>query len=52
MQKNKNTINRSVLMTKKLVWMGNSLGIIIDKPVIEKLGLVKGDLVEIKIIKR
>ena len=38
-------------VTKKLVQISQSLGIIIDKPVREKLELEKGDYVEIDIKK-
>ena len=38
-------------ITKKIVKIGESSGIIIDKPILEKLKLKKGDLAEIKIKK-
>lgn len=37
--------------TKKIVKIAYSLGIIIDKPIVEKLGLSKGDYVELDIKK-
>lgn len=37
--------------TKKLLQIAHSLGIIIDKPIIDKLKLEKGDYVEIDIKK-
>lgn len=36
-------------ITKKLVQIAQSLGLIIDKPIVEKLKLKKGDYVEIDI---
>ncbi len=38
-------------ITKKIVKIAQSLGIIIDKPIISKLKLKKGDYVEINIKK-
>ena len=38
-------------ITKKLVKISSSLGVIIDKPIAEKLKLKTGDLVEITIKK-
>ena len=38
-------------LTKKIVKIAQSLGIIIDKPIINKLKLKKGDYVEINIKK-
>ena len=40
-------------IVKKITTVGNSLGILIDKPIIEKLKLKKGDFVEmdIKLVK-
>jgi len=38
-------------ITKKITRVGNSLGILIDKPVMEKMGLKKGDFIEIQIKK-
>lgn len=38
-------------ITKKITNVGHSLGIIIDKPILEKLKLEKGDYVEIDIKK-
>lgn len=37
--------------TKKIVKIGNSLGFIIDKPILEKLKLKAGDLAEADIQK-
>jgi antitoxin component of MazEF toxin-antitoxin module len=37
--------------TKKIITTGTSLCIVIDKPILEKLRLKKGDLVEIEIKK-
>lgn len=39
-------------MTKKLVQIGNSTGVILDKPILEKLKLSEGDLVELDIKKQ
>lgn len=36
-------------LTKKVMSWGNSLGVIIDKIILEKLKIKKGDLVEIDI---
>ena len=36
-------------LTKKIMQWGNSLGIILDKVVLEKLKIKKGDLIEIEI---
>ena len=38
-------------LTKKIMQWGNSLGIIIDKIVLDKLKIKKGDLVEVEIKK-
>ena len=38
-------------LTKKIVKIAQSLGIIIDKPIVNKLKLKKGDYVEININK-
>ena len=38
-------------ITKKIVKIAHSFGIIIDKPIIDKLKLKKGDYVEIEIKK-
>jgi antitoxin component of MazEF toxin-antitoxin module len=38
-------------ITKKVTTVGSSLGILIDKPIIEKLKLNKGDFVELEIKK-
>jgi len=38
-------------LTKKVMQWGNSLGVILDKVVLEKLKVKKGDLVEIEIKK-
>ena len=38
-------------ITKKIVKIAQSLGIIIDKPVVDKLKLKKGDYIEINIKK-
>ena len=38
-------------LTKKIMQWGNSLGIIIDKVVLDKLEIKKGDLIEISIKK-
>jgi antitoxin component of MazEF toxin-antitoxin module len=38
-------------ITKKLVKVGQSLGLIVDKPVVDKLKLKKGDYVEIEVKK-
>ncbi len=38
-------------ITKKLIKVANSLGIIIDKPIIKKLELEQGDLIEVSIKK-
>jgi len=38
-------------LTKKVMRWGNSLGIILDKAVLEKLKIKKGDLVEAEIKK-
>jgi len=40
-----------MIQTKKLVKVGNSLGLIIDKKLCEKLNLIKGDLLEIRFTK-
>ena len=37
--------------TKKLIEIGNSVGIIIDKPLVKKLKLKRGDLLELNIKK-
>ena len=36
-------------IVKKITTVGHSLGVLIDKPIIEKLKLKKGDFVEINI---
>ena len=36
-------------IVKKITTVGSSLGILIDKPIIEKLKLKKGDFVEVDI---
>lgn len=36
-------------LTKKVIQWGTSLGVIIDKAVLEKLRIKKGDLIEIDI---
>ena len=36
-------------ITKKITTVGNGLGILIDKPLIEKMKLKKGDFVELDI---
>ena len=36
---------------KKITRIGNSLGILIDKPIIKKMKLKKGDFVKLKIKK-
>jgi len=38
-------------ITKKIVRVGQSLGIIIDRPIVEKLKIKKGDYIEIDIKK-
>jgi len=38
-------------LTKKVMQWGDSLGIIIDKVILEKLEVKKGDLVEVEIKK-
>lgn len=38
-------------LTKKVMQWGNSLGVIIDKIILKKLKIKKGDLVEIEIKK-
>ncbi len=38
-------------ITKKIVRIGQSLGIIIDRPIVEKLKIKKGDYIEIDIKK-
>ena len=38
-------------ITKKIVKVGHSLGIIIDKSIVQKMNLKKGDFVEINIKK-
>ncbi len=38
-------------ITKKIVKIAHSLGIIIDKPVLDKLKLKKGDYIEVNIKK-
>jgi antitoxin component of MazEF toxin-antitoxin module len=38
-------------LTKKVMQWGNSLGIILDKVVLEKLKVKKGDLVEVEVKK-
>ncbi len=38
-------------ITKKIVLIGSSLGVVIDKPICKKLRLKKGDLVELNIKK-
>ena len=38
-------------ITKKIIRIAQSLGIIIDKPILEKIKLKKGDYVEIDIKK-
>ncbi len=38
-------------ITKKIVKIAQSLGIIIDKPILEKMKLKKGDYIEINIKK-
>ena len=36
-------------LTKRIIVFGNSLGVVIDKAILEKLKIKKGDLVEIDI---
>ncbi len=43
--------NNNMIATKKIVKVAHSLGIIIDKPIVELLNLKKGDYVEIDIKK-
>jgi len=43
--------NYNMKTTKKIVKIAYSLGIIIDKPIIEKLKLKKGDYVEMDVKK-
>jgi len=38
-------------ITKKVVKIAQSLGIIIDKPILKKLRIKKGDYIEVNIIK-
>ena len=38
-------------ITKKILQLGNSLGLVIDKIILKKLKIKKGDLVEIEIKK-
>ena len=38
-------------LTKKVIQWGNSLGIIIDKVILERLKIKKGDLVEVTLKK-
>ncbi len=38
-------------ITKKIVITGGSLGVVIDKPICKKMGLKKGDFVELNIKK-
>lgn len=38
-------------ITKKIIKIASSIGIIIDKPIVDKMGLKKGDYVEIDIMK-
>ena len=38
-------------ITKKLVKVGSSLGLIIDNPIVKKLNLEKGNFVELEIKK-
>jgi len=40
-----------VKITKKLSKVGDSLGIVIDKPIVQKLGAKKGDYIEADLIK-
>lgn len=40
-----------IKLTKKIMRWGNSLGIIIDKIILDKLKIQKGDLVEVEIRK-
>ena len=37
------------MLTKRLTKIGDSTGLVIDKPVLELLGLARGDEVELKI---
>jgi len=43
--------NYNMKITKKIVRVAYSLGVIIDKPILEKMKLKKGDYVEIDIKK-
>lgn len=38
-------------LTKKLRRVGSSMGVIIDKPILEELGLKEGDFIEIDVRK-
>lgn len=38
----------NITVTKKVVFVGKSLGLVIDKPIIEKMKLKRGDLVEVE----
>lgn len=40
-----------MLVTKKLTTVGNGLGVLIDKPIVEKMNLEKGDFLELRIKK-
>lgn len=40
-----------MIITKKVTPIGNSFGILIDKPILEKLKIKKGDFVEVNIVK-
>lgn len=44
-------MTNKIKLTKKIMQWGNSLGIIIDKIILDKLKIEKGDLVEVEIKK-
>lgn len=40
-----------MIITKKITRVGNSLGVLLDKPIIEKMKLKKGDFIRLEIKK-
>ena len=43
--------NHNMKITKKIIKIAQSLGVIIDKPILEKMKIKKGDYIEIDIKK-
>ena len=42
---------KKIKLTKKIMQWGNSLGVILDKVILDKLKIQKGDLIEVEVRK-